>query len=77
MDHFLKLGELCMSMQAINDEFLRDEQLVNLLLKSSSDEYDQVVMDIENMGEIDLFHAKETLRREIEGIARNEKIKSR
>lgn len=72
MDHFLKFDELCVSMQAIGDEVSRDEQLV-ILLGSLSDEYDQIVKIIENMGTMDLFLAKEMLRREYDGIARKEK----
>ena len=72
MDHFLKFDELCMSMQAIGDEVSSDEQLV-ILLGSLTDDYDQIVKIIENMGEMDLFLAKEMLRREYEGIARKEK----
>ena len=72
MDPILKFDELCMSMQAIGDEVPRDEQLV-ILLGSLSNEYDQIVKIIENMGEMDLFLAKEMLRREYEGIARKEK----
>ena len=59
-------------MHAIGDEVPRVEQLM-ILLGSLSDEYDQIVKIIENMGEMDLYLAKEMLRREYEGIARKEK----
>lgn len=72
MNHFLKFDELCMSMQAIGNEVSCDEQLV-ILFGSLSDEYDQIVKIIENMGETNLFLAKEMLRREYEGIVRKEK----
>ena len=68
MDHFLMLDELCMSMQAIGDEVSRDKQLV-FLFESLSNEYDQIVKIIDNMGKMDLFFANEMLRREYEGIA--------
>ena len=72
MDHYLKFDKMCMSMQVIGDEVSRDEQLV-ILLWSLSDGYDQIAKITENMGEMDLFIAKEMLRREYDGIARKEK----
>uniref|UniRef100_A0AAV1V209 Polyprotein n=1 Tax=Peronospora matthiolae TaxID=2874970 RepID=A0AAV1V209_9STRA len=72
MYYFLKFDEICMSMQAIGDEIVQDERIV-ILPESLSEEYDQIVKIIENMKGMDLFQAKEMLRREYEGIARMEK----
>ena len=41
-----------------------------ILLGTLSDEYDQIVKIIENMGTMDLFLAKEMLRRKYDGNAR-------
>uniref|UniRef100_A0AAV1TM64 Uncharacterized protein n=1 Tax=Peronospora matthiolae TaxID=2874970 RepID=A0AAV1TM64_9STRA len=63
MEHFLKFDELCLSMQAIEDEVSRDEKLV-ILLGNLSEEYNHIVKIIENVMDIDLYIAKEMLRRE-------------
>ena len=72
IEHFLKFDELCLPMQAIGDEVSQDEQLV-ILLKSFSEEYDQIVKIIENVKDIDIFQTKEMLCRECEGIVRKYK----
>ena len=71
MDHFLKFDELYMSMQSIDDEISQDEQIV-ILLESLSDEYDHILMIMENIREMDLF-AKKMPCREYECIARERK----
>ena len=71
MGHFLEFDELYMSMQSIDDEISRDEQIV-ILLQSLSDEYDQILNIMENIREMDLF-AKEMPCREYECIARERK----
>ena len=72
MEHFLKFDGLCMIMQAIGDEILHHE-LLGILLGSLSNEYDHIIKIVENIQDIDLFRAKEMLRREYEGIALKEK----
>uniref|UniRef100_A0AAV1U517 Polyprotein n=1 Tax=Peronospora matthiolae TaxID=2874970 RepID=A0AAV1U517_9STRA len=71
MDHFLRFDELCMTMQAVGQEISQDEHLV-ILLGSLTRDYDPIVKIIENMPGMTLFHAKEMLRREYDGMARTE-----
>ena len=71
MDHFLRFDELCMTMQAVGQEISPDKHLV-ILLGSLTRDYDPIVKIIENMPDMTLFHAKEMLRREYNGIVRTE-----
>uniref|UniRef100_A0AAV1TC67 CCHC-type domain-containing protein n=1 Tax=Peronospora matthiolae TaxID=2874970 RepID=A0AAV1TC67_9STRA len=71
MGHFLRFDELCMTMQAVGQEILQDEHLV-ILLGSQTDDYDTIVKIIENMPRMTLFHAKEMLRREYDGMEKTE-----
>ena len=71
MNHLMKFDELCESMSAIGDYVDPEEQLV-ILLGSVSEEYDPTVKIIENMQGMDIFRAKEMLRREYDGIQRKE-----
>nr|CCA27375.1 AlNc14C518G12025 [Albugo laibachii Nc14] len=59
-------------MQAIGDEISRDKRLV-VLLGSLPEEHNQISKIIENMPCMDLFQAKEMLRREFESMMRQEK----
>ena len=71
MDHFMRFDELCMTMQAVGQEISQEEHLV-ILLGSLTREYDPIVKIIENMPGMTLFHAKEMLRREYDGMRRTE-----
>lgn len=71
MDHLMKFDELCQSMASIGDIIDESEQLV-VLLGSMSSDFDQIVKIIENMGEMDLFRAKEMIRREYDDLQRKE-----
>ena len=68
MDDFLKLDELCIQCKPSVMKF-RAWAACDATWKLS-DEYDQIVKIIEDMGEIDLFLAKAMLRREYEGTTR-------
>jgi hypothetical protein len=71
LDHLMKFDEQCLTMGAIGDALNNSEQLV-ILLGSLSDDFDQIVKIIENMGNMDLFQAKEMIRREYDEIQRKE-----
>ena len=71
MDHFMRFDELCMTMQAVGQEISPTEYLF-ILLGSLTRDYDPIVNIIENMPGMTLFHAKEVLRREYDGMKRTE-----
>ena len=71
MDHFLRIDELCVSMQAVSQEISADEHLV-ILLGSLTREYDQMFKSIENLHGMTPFQAKDILRREYDGRVRTE-----
>ena len=71
MDHFLRFDELCMTIHAVGQEISPDKDLV-ILLDSLTKDYDPIVKIFENMPGRTLFHAKEMLRREYDGMTRTE-----
>lgn len=71
LDHLMKFDELCQTMAAIGDTLDDSEQLV-ILLGSLSEDFDQIVKIMENMSGIDVFTAKEKIRREYDDLQRKE-----
>ena len=74
MDYFLRFDELCMTMKVVSQEISPDEHLV-ILLSSLTRDYDPIVKIIESMSDMTLFHAKEMLRREYDGMWERSTIK--
>ncbi|KAJ0392461.1 hypothetical protein P43SY_002015 [Pythium insidiosum] len=72
MDHLLKFDDVCMRLDAVGDNVKDDEQLV-VLLGSLPPEYDAIVKIIEARGNVDLYEAKEMLRREYETLQKRER----
>ena len=67
MDNFMKLNDLCMTIQSVGQEISPKYHLV-ILLVIITREYDPIVKIIANMPIMTLFHAKEMMRREYDGM---------